>query len=291
MIISAVHKKSPADRLGLRAGDELISIDDKPVRDPIDFQFYSAEEHYSLLLRRGEREWRVAVGPEEGGWFGIEFAEMEYRRCGNKCIFCFVDQNPPGLRDPLYFKDEDFRLSFMYGNYVTLTNVSRRDLQRIVDQRLSPLYVSVHSTEDEVRRRMLGLRRDDRLLEKIAFLAGAGIELHAQIVLVPDYNDGPHLEKSIADLAAFFPAVQSIAVVPLGLTGHRSGLTRLRTATRQEAEQLIAREREWEALYRRQHGSAVRHAFVGRHADVRFDERCTMNPQSHIAFCSTIWAR
>lgn len=256
MIISAVHKKSPADRLGLRAGDELISIDDKPVRDPIDFQFYSAEEHYSLLLRRGEREWRVAVGPEEGGWFGIEFAEMEYRRCGNKCIFCFVDQNPPGLRDPLYFKDEDFRLSFMYGNYVTLTNVSRRDLQRIVDQRLSPLYVSVHSTEDEVRRRMLGLRRDDRLLEKIAFLAGAGIELHAQIVLVPDYNDGPHLEKSIADLAAFFPAVQSIAVVPLGLTGHRSGLTRLRTATRQEAEQLIAREREWEALYRRQHGSA-----------------------------------
>ena len=256
MKISVVYPDTPAARLGLQPGDEIIAIDSHEIRDPIDFQFYSAEESYCLHLRRGGHEWKVNLAPEESGWLGVEFADMEYHSCGNKCVFCFVDQNPPGMRKSLYFKDEDYRLSFLYGNYVTLTNLSRSHLERIVEQRLSPLYVSVHSTEDDLRKRMLGLRRSDRLLEKIDFLARGGIELHAQIVLCPEWNDGEHLEKTLADLAARFPAVQSVAVVPLGLTGHREELTPLRTVTPAEAVGLLVSEKRWEKEFRSRLGVA-----------------------------------
>jgi len=256
MKISVVQPDSLAARLGLQPGDDIVAIDGKDIRDPIDFQFYSAEEGYTMHLRRGERSWNVPVAPEESGWLGVEFAEMEYRSCGNHCVFCFVDQNPRGLRKSLYFKDEDYRLSFLYGNYVTLTNLSRSQLERIVEQRLSPLYISVHSTEDDLRRRMLGLRRNDRLLEKIDFLARGGIELHAQIVLCPDWNDGEHLERTLADLSSFFPAVQSVAVVPLGLTGHREGLTTLRAITAAEAAALLNRQKHWEKEFRSRLGIA-----------------------------------
>ncbi len=256
MKISVVYPDTPAARLGLQPGDEIIAIDSHEIRDPIDFQFYSAEESYCLHLRRGGHEWKVNLAPEESGWLGVEFADMEYHSCGNKCVFCFVDQNPAGMRKSLYFKDEDYRLSFLYGNYVTLTNLSRSHLERIVEQRLSPLYVSVHSTEDDLRKRMLGLRRSDRLLEKIDFLARGGIELHAQIVLCPEWNDGEHLEKTLADLAARFPAVQSVAVVPLGLTGHREELTALRTVTPAEAVGLLVSEKRWEKEFRSRLGVA-----------------------------------
>jgi len=256
MKISVVYPDTPAARLGLQPGDEIIAIDSHEIRDSIDFQFYSAEESYCLHLRRGGHEWKVNLAPEESGWLGVEFADMEYHSCGNKCVFCFVDQNPAGMRKSLYFKDEDYRLSFLYGNYVTLTNLSRSHLERIVEQRLSPLYVSVHSTEDDLRKRMLGLRRSDRLLEKIDFLARGGIELHAQIVLCPEWNDGEHLEKTLADLAARFPAVQSVAVVPLGLTGHREELTPLRTVTPAEAVGLLVSEKRWEKEFRSRLGVA-----------------------------------
>ncbi len=256
MKISVVYPDTPAARLGLQPGDEIIAIDSHEIRDSIDFQFYSAEESYCLHLRRGGHEWKVNLAPEESGWLGVEFADMEYHSCGNKCVFCFVDQNPAGMRKSLYFKDEDYRLSFLYGNYVTLTNLSRSHLERIVEQRLSPLYVSVHSTEDDLRKRMLGLRRSDRLLEKIDFLARGGIELHAQIVLCPEWNDGEHLEKTLADLAARFPAVQSVAVVPLGLTGHREELTALRTVTPAEAVGLLVSEKRWEKEFRSRLGVA-----------------------------------
>ncbi|HOH07231.1 MAG TPA: DUF512 domain-containing protein [bacterium] len=256
MKISVVYPDTPAARLGLQPGDEIIAIDSHEIRDPIDFQFYSAEESYCLHLRRGGHEWKVNLAPEESGWLGVEFADMEYHSCGNKCVFCFVDQNPAGMRKSLYFKDEDYRLSFLYGNYVTLTNLSRSHLERIVEQRLSPLYVSVHSTEDDLRKRMLGLRRSDRLLEKIDFLARGGIELHAQIVLCPEWNDGEHLEKTLADLAGRFPAIRSVAVVPLGLTGHREELTPLRTVTPAEAAGLVVSEKRWEKEFRSRLGIA-----------------------------------
>jgi len=256
MKISVVYPDTPAARLGLQPGDEIIAIDSHEIRDSIDFQFYSAEESYCLHLRRGGHEWKVNLAPEESGWLGVEFADMEYHSCGNKCVFCFVDQNPAGMRKSLYFKDEDYRLSFLYGNYVTLTNLSRSHLERIVEQRLSPLYVSVHSTEDDLRKRMLGLRRSDRLLEKIDFLARGGIELHAQIVLCPEWNDGEHLEKTLADLAGRFPAIRSVAVVPLGLTGHREELTPLRTVTPAEAAGLVVSEKRWEKEFRSRLGIA-----------------------------------
>ena len=256
MIISVVHKSSPAERLGLLPGDDLLRIDGNTIRDPIDFLFYSAEEKYSLHLSRDGREWSIPIGPEESSWLGIEFAEMEYQHCGNACVFCFVDQNPANLRGSLYFKDEDYRLSFLYGNYVTLTNLTRAQLERIVEQQLSPLYISVHSTDDEVRKKMLGLRGKDRLLEKIAYLSEGGIELHSQIVLCPGWNDGPHLERTIEDLAAHHPSVQSVAIVPVGLTGHRRRLPDLLPVTPTEAAELLVREKSWEAGFRTRLGSA-----------------------------------
>lgn len=227
MKIIRVEKQSPAAELALQPGDELLEINGHPIRDEIDFQFYSADARLRLVIQRGARVFSRSLQRTWEGSFGVEFQGMTYRHCGNHCVFCFVDQNPGGLRPSLYFKDEDYRLSFLYGNYVTLTNVSRQDLHRIVEQRLSPIYVSIHAVDPEVRRRLLGIRRDDRLIEKIRFLTDQGIEVHAQIVLCPGYNDGSVLEDTLQRLNAFYPGLQSVAVVPLGLTRHRRGLTDL----------------------------------------------------------------
>lgn len=239
MIIRSVEHNSIAQKIGLLPGDQLLYIDGQPIRDPIDFQFHSAEDVFSITLKRGDAQFEIEVNVEEDAWFGAEFEEIKYRSCGNKCVFCFVDQNPKKLRDTLYFKDEDFRLSFLYGNYVTLTNITRKDLDRIAQQRLSPLYLSVHSTEWSVRQQLLGIKKDDHLLEKLDFLSQAGIEMHTQIVLCPGWNDGPHLEVTIDDLVHYFPAIQTIAIVPVGLTGHRSRLTALRPVDAEAARELL----------------------------------------------------
>jgi putative radical SAM enzyme (TIGR03279 family) len=163
------------------------------------------------------------------------------RKCGNKCVFCFVHQNPKGLRKTLYFKDEDYRFSFLYGHYVTLSNATRKDLNRIVQQRLTPLYISVHATDLELRKYLLGIKFDDQLLEKIRFLTSHGIELNCQIVLCPQLNDGTQLVKTVTDLKQFFPAVRSVAIVPVGLTRHRRNLPVLQPVTLQYCLQLIPR--------------------------------------------------
>src|SRR5262249_49067210 len=155
--------------------------------------------------------------------------------CANQCVFCFVHQNPKNVRRSLYIKDEDFRLSFLFGNYLTLTNVHETEMQRIIEQRLSPLYISVHATEPELRTRLLGNDRYDGLMEKIARLTEAGITLHCQIVLCPNWNDGEHLDRTINDLVQFFPYVASVAIVPLGLTDHRDKLPALEAFTPQHA--------------------------------------------------------
>ncbi len=240
MKIAVVHNHTLAQRLGLRPGDEVLTVNGQPIRDAIDFQFYAADEGTIIAIRRGRRILEIALPPSHDSWFGAEFEPFRYRCCGNHCVFCFVDQNPRGLRSSLYFKDEDYRLSFLYGNYVTLTNVSSADLQRIVSQRLSPLYISVHATDIEVRKRLLGLRRDDHLLQKIDFLAQQGIEMHAQIVLCPGWNDGTSLQKTVDDLAAFYPQLRTIAVVPVGLTAHRQGLPNLKAVNASLAEEIIA---------------------------------------------------
>jgi putative radical SAM enzyme (TIGR03279 family) len=240
MKIRRVEEKSPADKAGFRNGDDVLEINGYAIRDEIDFHFYAADEQLEFLVRRQDDTLAISLPEGIHGRLGLEFEGMEYRSCGNNCVFCFVDQNPPGLRPALYFKDEDYRLSFLYGNYVTLTNASRKNLQRIVDQRLSPLYISVHAVDPLVRQKLLGLRRDDRLLEKMAFLASRNIQMHAQLVLCPGWNDGGILEDTMRRLADLYPAVQSIAVVPLGLTRHRRNLVELKPVSRQVAADTIA---------------------------------------------------
>jgi putative radical SAM enzyme (TIGR03279 family) len=252
MKILDIEKDSPAEALGLEPGDELIEINGHPIRDEIDFQFYSADEPLRLLVKRGEDLRTFAQRQTWLGNFGAHFLSLKYRCCGNRCVFCFIDQNPPGLRPALYFKDEDFRLSFLYGNYVTLTNTSRRDLERMVEQRLSPLYISIHAVDPLVRQRMLGLRRHDHLLEKIDFLAGQGIVLHAQIVLCPGLNDGAVLQDSLQRLETFYPALQTVAVVPVGLTRFRQDLLSLRPVNKSAAAAAVAEvERRSQACWQK----------------------------------------
>lgn len=257
MKILAFEKQSIAAEASFQIGDDLIKINGHPIHDEIDFQFHASEEYLEIEVVRNGESHIFEIEKDYDDNLGIIFEETKYRCCGNKCIFCFIDQNPQGLRESLYFKDEDFRLSFMYGNYVTLTNVSRADLQRIVEQRLSPLYISVHSTDLEVRKFMLGIKKDDHLLEKIRFLSDNRIELHAQIVLCPAINDGESLTKTIDDLAEFYPHLKSIAIVPVGLTKHRQNLHPLKPVTPQYAKSLIFEiekiaqqfQRKWEDYF------------------------------------------
>jgi len=212
---------------GVVAGDLLETINGHPIRDIIDYRFYSADEVLDCTFSRNGQSRHITIQRDDRD-MGIDFEPMRYCSCGNRCIFCFVDQNPPGMRPSLYFKDEDYRLSFLHGNYVTLTHAEQEDLERITIQRLSPLYISIHATDLEIRKTLLGLTEDDHLLDKIRCLTERGIELHGQIVLCPGINDGEVLDTSLETLSSFYPKLRSVAVVPVGLTRHRQGLPRLK---------------------------------------------------------------
>jgi putative radical SAM enzyme (TIGR03279 family) len=228
MRITRVTPGSDAERADIKVGDELLAVDGRTLEDAIDLTFALAwmdEREAIFELSRGGTSFSVtlpAVGPGE---MGFEVREAPTRICGNSCVFCFVDQLPRGLRKSLYVKDEDYRLSFSYGNYITLTNLSRGDYERIASQRLSPLYVSVHATDDAVRRRMLGNKDAPPILESLRELGRARIAVHAQAVLCPGINDGAVLEQTLSDLFALGDMIQSVAVVPVGLTAHRQRLT------------------------------------------------------------------
>lgn len=224
MIINGIEKNSIADRMGLQIDDQLEAINGHKINDIIDYRFFASDGFLKIKIIRRDQILQFEIEKEIDEELGLSFAPITYRCCGNNCIFCFVDQNPPRLRPNLYFKDEDFRLSFLHGNYVTLTHVTKSDLKRIVNQRLSPLYISVHAMDKNVRMFMLGQKRDDHLQEKIQYLADHQIELHAQIVLCPTINDGPNLEYTISELSKFYPHVASVAIVPVGLTKYRQHL-------------------------------------------------------------------
>ncbi len=256
MKVIAFEKQSIAEDAGFRIGDDLVRINGHPVRDEIDLKFHAGGEELEMEVVRDGKKVIFEIEKDHDDSLGAVFEDTIYRSCGNNCIFCFVDQNPAGLRKSLYFKDEDFRLSFLHGNYVTLTNVGRADLRRIVEQRLSPLYISVHSTDPEIRRLMLGLKKDDRLIEKIRFLAENKIELHAQIVLCPSINDGESMVRTIRDLALYYPQLRSIAVVPVGLTKHRQRLYPLQPATPRFAKDLIGKVEELASEFERNIGDS-----------------------------------
>ena len=249
--ITAIAPGSPAARLGWQVGDQILAINGSAVEDELDFRFKSSEERFTVRARLAGnlKEQRVTRDLEEP--LGADFEEFRIKTCGDDCIFCFVDQNPLGLRESLYFRDGDFRMSFLYGNYITMTNLRQRDMERIVEQRLSPLYISVHATDDEVRRTVMGHRAQrDHLMEKMQFLYDNGIEMHAQIVLVPGYNDGAVLEKSIADLYRWNERMHSVSIVPIGLTEHRAELTNLRPLAPAEASELVDRVSTWQDEFR-----------------------------------------
>ena len=239
------------------AGDQLTAVGGKRVRDIIDYYFYVGTGYPVLTIRRGEKEFRVSLpaGERPGLSFAAPFGRI--RRCTNRCLFCFVDQQPPELRASLYFKDDDYRLSFWEGNFVTLTNCTSRDLERIVAQRLSPLYVSVHSTNPQLRARLMGNPRAAQINTQLAVLAAGGITLHTQVVLCPGLNDGAELERTVRDLASLFPAVRSVAVVPVGLTAYRAGLYPLRPVTPVVAAAVLEAVTAWQREFRRRYGSRI----------------------------------
>lgn len=256
--IKAVAPQSTAAELGLSAGDFLVRIGNRPVRDIIDYHFLLATERPVLTVRRGQSEFSIPLG-DDAGLTGLDFAEPfgRIRRCANRCVFCFVDQQPSGLRPSLCFKDDDYRLSFWEGNFITLTNVTEADLKRIIRQRLSPLYISVHTTNPELRAKMLRNPQAAEINEKLRKLAAEGIVLHAQVVLCPGLNDREELARTVTDLAALYPAVRSVAVVPVGLTRHREGLYPLRPVTPAEAAQVLGSMAGWQDRYRRRFGSRI----------------------------------
>ena len=247
--IIAVEPGSIAEQLELRPGDKLVSINGKNVIDWIDYQTFTSEEKIDLVIERDGEEIEFSLEKDDWEPLGLTFDSQlmsGIRECVNKCIFCFVDQLPACARDSLRVKDDDWRLSLMTGSFVTLTNVSESELQRIVDRHASPLYVSVHATDMKLRAYMLGTERGALLMKQLNRLKAGGIQFHAQAVLCPGINDGPQLEKTIQDLAALYPACQSLALVPVGLTNHREGLCGLRKYTRDEARAVLDAAEKWQ---------------------------------------------
>jgi putative radical SAM enzyme (TIGR03279 family) len=236
--VLSVEPGSVADRIGLKAGDEIEKLNGKPLLDVIDFQFNAAIIGRRTTIQTQDR--KITFVRREWETFGLEFEAIEPLTCKNQCVFCFVHQNPKNVRRSLHIKDEDYRLSFLFGNYLTLTNVSEKEMERIIGQRLSPLYISVHATEPELRRELLGIEEYDGFMAKIDRLAKAGIQLHGQVVLCPGLNDGAHLERTIDDLLKFHPSVASLAIVPVGLTQYRSNRPKLKPFTAEIARHTIA---------------------------------------------------
>jgi putative radical SAM enzyme (TIGR03279 family) len=217
--IAEVLPDSIADELQLRIGSRIVRINGEPVRDTIDLRFLEAEGRVEVEVHDPTGQGTIyEIDKDAGEGLGVVPVPDAVRECANKCVFCFIDGNPPNVRDSLHLRDDDFRLSFTYGSYVTLTNLGPRGFQRLIDQKLSPLYVSVHATEADVRMRLLGVPRGGDIMDRLERLIQAGIEVHTQVVLCPGWNDGEHLDRTIEDLWGLGPGVLSLSVVPVGLT-------------------------------------------------------------------------
>ena len=237
--MSKIINLSPiAQKLGFMIGDDVVKMGGYPFRDVLDFLYYDNEKKFDVVVKREGKEKKIKVRKKEGEALGLEFEEMEVIRCKNKCVFCFVDQLPKGLRDTLYVKDDDYRLSFISGCYVTMTNVKEEDVERIIRLKLSPLYISVHAFNDDKRVELVKNPNTRNLIKLMERLGQAGIEMHTQLVIVPEMNDGATLIESIEGLHAV-TGVQSVAVVPVGITGHRDGLAKIRPVTKDEANETI----------------------------------------------------
>ncbi len=228
--ISGIDKKSVAKKIGLKIDDEIVAFNGEMALDMLDVAYFDSQSDFSITVQRGDKQHTFAVSKDCGqpmGWDFYDECYVEPRWCANKCVFCFVDQLPKGQRKTLYVKDDDWRLSFVSGNFVTLTNVSDKELERIISKKYSPLYVSVHATDDELRRKLLGNPKARPIMPLLKQLCDAGISVYTQIVMCPHLNDGAQLQKSLEDLFGLYPAVRNVAIVPVGLTKHRDGLCKV----------------------------------------------------------------
>ncbi|MCR5088976.1 MAG: DUF512 domain-containing protein [Oscillospiraceae bacterium] len=259
-VIRSIDAGSPLQGKA-KPGDRLLSINGKPIHDVLDYKFYAYDRSLHLVLREPEgREYRLHVRKQEGGDLGLDFESYlmdRPRSCANNCVFCFIDQLPPGMRKTMYFKDDDARLSFLLGNYITLTNLSPREIQRIIDLHVSPVNVSVHTMNPELRVRMLKNPRAGESIALMHRLAEAGITMNCQIVCCPGWNDGEELDYSMRELAALYPAVHSVSIVPVGLTRYREGLTALTPFTPEHAAETIDQVTRFGDLCLRKYGTRI----------------------------------
>jgi putative radical SAM enzyme (TIGR03279 family) len=253
--VDRVYPGSQAERLGLLPGDILVTVNSQTLRDPIDFIFYSTDDSIEITLKRDGKSFSLRAVREEGREFGLNFKPLKAMTCNNNCLFCFVNQLPRGLRKTLYVKDDDYRMSFLFGNYVTLTNLKKEDKKRIVAQKLSPLYISVHAASKSVRNKLLGNAKAPDILKELKFLADNKIRLHTQIVLCPEYNNGKELHKTIHDLHSFYPYVSSIAVVPVGLTMYRRQT--IKPVGKEDAREALEIIESFQKRYKKKHGDSV----------------------------------
>ncbi len=263
-IIESVAPGSIAEEMEIEKGDALVEINGNRIEDIFDYQYYTQDEYIEVLIRKptGE-EWLLEIDKDYDEDLGITFQNGlmdEYRSCRNKCIFCFIDQMPKGMRDTLYFKDDDSRLSFLQGNYVTLTNMSDADIERIIKYNLAPINVSFHTTNPELRCKMLNNRFAGDALAKAWRLAEAGIQMNGQIVLCKGVNDGEELERSIMDLSKYLPNLESVSVVPVGLSRHREGLYPLEPFTKEDARKVLEVIHRWQRKLYTKHGVHFVHA-------------------------------
>ena len=293
--IVAVAPGSVAAALGVRPGDGLLAVNGAPCADVIDVQYWAADEWVELTLRRDGAEITVAGARAYDQPLGLDFAhptfDIDIRRCNNLCEFCFVLQMAPRMRRTLYIKDDDYRYSFLFGHFVTLTNLDEEDWERIVEQGLSPLYVSVHATDLDVRRRVLRNADAPAIMEGLRWLAAHGVKAHTQIVVTPGLNDGPHLERSVRDLATLYPSVISVSVVPVGLTKHHKYGHRVNTLD--ECRAVLDACGRWylrtgrpvppaaayDGLALQANGLGMVRDFLDEWARVRRDEVPTLKPQ------------
>lgn len=284
--ITAVLPESIAEQLEILPGDTLVSINGQTVVDWIDYEAFCCTEQMSIVIRRGDEEIEYELEKDEYEPLGLQFETQlmsPFRNCANKCMFCFVDQLPKDVRPSLLVKDDDWRMSLMMGSFVTLTNVSDKELDRIIARNASPLYISVHATDGALRAKLLGTPLGSRIMSQLNKLKNAGLSFHAQAVLCPGVNDGEYLKKTVEQLAALHPACLSLALVPVGLTGHRDGLCELRKYTKSEARDIVEEVAKWQDKYLKKFGttfvSASDEFYVTAGVRIPSDERYEDYPQ------------
>ena len=263
-IVKSLMPGGIGEELGIEPGDKLLAINGNEIQDVFDYYYYEESEQLLLLIEKPDgEEWELEIEKDEGESLGIEFDQSlmdEYRSCRNKCMFCFIDQMPKGMRETLYFKDDDSRLSFLQGNYITLTNMSDHDVERIVKYRLEPINISFQTTNPQLRCKMLHNRFAGEALKKVDILYRGQIEMNGQIVLCKGVNDGEELERTIRDLTGYLPYLKSVSIVPVGLTKYRDGLYPLEPFTKEDAREVLSVIHRWQEKIYQEHGIHMIHA-------------------------------